>query len=237
MAPIINPTIPLCLLRVPDTCCAFVALVSTFVPRDWQITSCEGKLVSTDCVGKEAFCEPVAHVQDILKRRARALSSPELRVEVVSMPLVFTTVLEGIDSAMGERHAVCPWWRWRFKHMAMVKLCVHLPTRTHPPRPDLSIFLSPVLFAVLFCMLSSARLLIPAGLNILCGITAAVCLCYTLAEASKPHALRSNWSVPRINLTNITRSTCGCTMHPRPHRPSQPHSLRLHQSTSQPSLP
>ena len=48
---------------------------------------------------------------------------------------------------------------------------------------DLSIFLSPVLFAILFCMLSSVRLLIPAGLNILCGITAAVCLCYALAEA------------------------------------------------------
>jgi hypothetical protein len=65
-----------------------------------QIYECEGQLVSSDCVGKAAHCDHVDRVQQRFGDIARTSTSDALTVQIVSMPLVFSTVLEGIGSAM-----------------------------------------------------------------------------------------------------------------------------------------
>eukprot|EP00966_Prymnesium_polylepis_P179344 4152175-Prymnesium_polylepis.2 len=65
-----------------------------------QIYECSGQLVSSDCVGKAAHCDPVDTVQRRFQTVSRRSTSEALTVQVVSMPLVFSAMLEGIDSAM-----------------------------------------------------------------------------------------------------------------------------------------
>eukprot|EP01050_Picozoa_sp_SAG11_P010189 SAG11_NODE_1008_length_6205_cov_3.939240_3_plen_334_part_00 len=70
-----------------------------------SLTTCHGQRLTSECVGKQQHCDPVVRLTDEFAtyaeahpgRRPSAAAAEDLRVEVISTPMAYAAVLEGVE--------------------------------------------------------------------------------------------------------------------------------------------